>query len=281
MAGEVAVGGKAGTRALSGMAGFLAGAATPLRGLRLVASDRALRLLALAPLGIAAVVGAAVLVGGVLSWDDLYALVRPEGTGAGATARRWAVAAAVTVAVIALGIASWIALSSALAAPFLEELSARAEAKARGVPADSPFRLADLAVGAGRAVLHAALRGGLWLSIVLPALVLNLLPVVGPVLYGAVAVAWSGFWLVFGAADPALDRRGLGFRDRLAACRSRPAATAGMAATLLLFSLVPGLNLLLLPGTVAGGALWVLALEADAALPRPPGRGGGGRAGKP
>ncbi|MCK6526595.1 EI24 domain-containing protein [Myxococcota bacterium] len=263
------------------MAGFLAGAATPLRGLRLVASDRALRLLALAPLGIAAVVGAAVLVGGVLSWDDLYALVRPEGTGAGATARRWAVAAAVTVAVIALGIASWIALSSALAAPFLEELSARAEAKARGVPADSPFRLADLAVGAGRAVLHAALRGGLWLSIVLPALVLNLLPVVGPVLYGAVAVAWSGFWLVFGAADPALDRRGLGFRDRLAACRSRPAATAGMAATLLLFSLVPGLNLLLLPGTVAGGALWVLALEADAALPRPPGRGGGGRAGKP
>jgi CysZ protein len=66
------------------------------------------------------------------------------------------------------------------------------------------------------------------------------------------------FFLALDAASYALDRRGLGFREKLVWARRNLAATAPFGLAAFLFCAVPVVNLVALPVLVIGGTLLVL-----------------------
>ncbi len=248
---------------------FWRGAKALPRGARVLLSHRRLTLLALAPVGVAAVLGLLLLGVTLVFSDDLWRWLRPESPVPGA--RAWTVGVASRLLwglILVLSyLLTWISLTSLLAAPLLEALSEAVEEVVTGRATSSSLRLSVLLVGAGRAVAMAGLRLLLWLGWMLPGLFLSFIPIVGPPAYAALALVWSGYWLAVGLWEPALDRRGLGVSARLGAPRQHPWLAAGFVTPLLAASLVPFLPLLLLPAAVAGGTLLVLDLEEAGALP--------------
>jgi CysZ protein len=145
-----------------------------------------------------------------------------------------------------------LALALLLAAPVLERLSRRVEARARGE------------VVAANASLHwevaQSLKGSLYFLIAAPGvLLLSLIPLLGPVL-GAL---WGAHALAFQQTDMALGRRGLSFAARRAWHRRFRAESLGFGLMALLVLVVPFANVLLAPVLTVGGTLLVLELEDD------------------
>ena len=157
------------------------------------------------------------------------------------------------MATVAAGAFLGFGLALALAAPLLDELSRRVEARARGEAEDASRGL--------RAEILDSLRGALYFVVAAPlVLLLGLVPLVGPLLslmLGARAVALQ-------MTDPALSRRGLGFADKRRWHREWRVETQGFGLAGLVGLIVPFANLLLGPALVTGGTLLVLELE-DAA----------------
>jgi uncharacterized protein involved in cysteine biosynthesis len=144
----------------------------------------------------------------------------------------------------------------ALAAPLLEQLSRRVEARARGLAQDASPGLAF--------EVRESLRGALYFLVAAPVLfVLGLVPLVGPFL----SLMWGARAVAFQMTDPALTRRGLRFADKRRWHREWRAESQGFGLAGMLGFVVPLANLLLGPALVTGGTLLVLELE-DAADPR-------------
>jgi uncharacterized protein involved in cysteine biosynthesis len=142
-------------------------------------------------------------------------------------------------------------LALALAAPILEQISRRVEAKVAGEAIDR---------GKGRHFeLREAARAAVYfLTMAVLALAIGLIPFVGPVL----AVLWAAYALSFQLTDPPLTRRGLSFREKRAWHRLHRAESEGFGLAGLLALLVPFANLLLGPAMAAGGALLVHQVES-------------------
>jgi CysZ protein len=157
------------------------------------------------------------------------------------------------VATVAAGAFLGFGLALALAAPLLDELSRRVEARARGEAEDASRGL--------RAEIVDSLKGALYFLAAAPVvLLLGLVPLVGPLLslmLGARAVALQ-------MTDSALSRRGLRLADKRRWHRDWRVETSGFGLVGLVGLIVPFANLLLGPALVTGGTLLVLELE-DAA----------------
>jgi CysZ protein len=154
------------------------------------------------------------------------------------------------MATVAAGAFLGFGLALALAAPLLDELSRRVEARARGQAEDSSRGL--------RAEILDSLKGALYFLVAAPVvLLLGLVPLVGPLLslmLGARAVALQ-------MTDPALSRRGLRFADKRRWHSDWRVETQGFGLAGLVGLIVPFANLLLGPALVTGGTLLVLELE--------------------
>jgi CysZ protein len=166
-------------------------------------------------------------------------------------------------AALGAGVFLGLAIALLLAAPVLELLSRRVEARVRG-------RAVDSSQGLLWEILQ-SLRGAVYFLVAAPAVfVLGLIPVVGPflsALLGARAVA-------FQMTDPALTRRGLDFGDKRRWHRRWFWESEGFGLAGMVTMLVPFANLLLGPALVVGGTLLVLEIEElQPVLParRPPG----------
>jgi CysZ protein len=164
------------------------------------------------------------------------------------------------LATVAAGAFLGLGIALALAAPLLDELSRRVEARARG---EAEQRSRGL-----RAEIVDSLRGALYFLAAAPVVfLLGFVPLVGPLLslmLGARAVALQ-------MTDPALSRRGLRFADKRRWHREWRVETQGFGLAGLLGLIVPFANLLLGPALVAGGTLLVLELEdAAGSRSRPP-----------
>jgi CysZ protein len=160
-------------------------------------------------------------------------------------------------AVVGSGVFLGFGVALLLAAPALEQLSRQVEARVRGSSVDSSrgfvWELAQ------------SLRGGVYFLLAAPGvLLLGLIPVVGPFL----AAMWGGRAVAYQMTDPALTRRGLGFKGRWRWHHEWLPESQGFGLAGMVGLLVPFANLLLAPALVAGGTLLVLALE-----PLPPERG--------
>ncbi len=157
------------------------------------------------------------------------------------------------------GIAVGLAVALFLAAPALDVLSARVEARLRG-------RLANQGRGLYWELLQ-SLAGALYFLAAAPlAFLISLIPLVGPIL-GAL---WAARALAFQLADGPLARRGLAFRDRRAWHREWRAESMGFGLAGLIALVVPFANFLLGPVLTVGGTMLVLNLEPSAAASAAP-----------
>jgi CysZ protein len=153
-----------------------------------------------------------------------------------------------------------------IASPFLEALTRRVEALAApGQPAawSQAGWLSELARVAGQALKRLLL----YLGVMLLLLTLNLLPVLGSLLYAVLALAATCGFLAGEFLDYALDRRGLSLRQKLAYLRGLGLRGLCFGAAVCLMGMVPLVNLLLLPLAAVGGTLIYL----DSPLPPRPG----------
>ena len=153
-------------------------------------------------------------------------------------------------ATIGASVALGFAVALVLAAPILEYLSRRVEARVRG-RADEEDKGLQFAVAQ-------SLRGAFYFLLATPGVfLLGLIPLVGPVL----AALWGARALSFQFTDPALSRRGLAFRDKRTWHRRWLAESEGFGLAGLVTLLVPLANLFVAPALAVGGTLLVLELE--------------------
>jgi uncharacterized protein involved in cysteine biosynthesis len=153
-------------------------------------------------------------------------------------------------AMVGTGVFLGLGIALLLAAPALDHLSRQVESRVRGVVPDSSHGLVW--------ELAQALRGGAYFLLAAPGVfLLGLIPLIGPLL----SVMWGGRAVAYQMTDPALTRRGLGFRDRWRWHREWLPESQGFGLAGMVGLLVPVANLLLGPALVAGGTLLVLSLE--------------------
>jgi uncharacterized protein involved in cysteine biosynthesis len=167
------------------------------------------------------------------------------------------------VGVLAAGAALGLALALLLAAPLLDQLSRRTEARLRGRVEESAHGL--------RWEIGQSLRTALYFLAVMPIIfLLGLVPLLGPFL----SALWGGLALSFQFTEAPLARRGLGFHDRRLWHQRWLAESLGFGLAALFVFLIPFANLLLGPALAIGGTMLVLDLEpervAASAPPAPP-----------
>lgn len=153
-------------------------------------------------------------------------------------------------ATIGAGAFLGLGIALLLASPLLERLSLHVERRVRGT-------LPDQSPGLGWEIRQ-ALRGAVYFLAAAPLVfLLGLIPVVGPVL----SLLFGGRAVALQMSDPALTRRGLTFRGKLAWHRRWLPESQGFGMAGMIGLLVPFANLLLAPALVSGATLLVVELE--------------------
>ncbi|MBW2272029.1 MAG: EI24 domain-containing protein [Deltaproteobacteria bacterium] len=150
-------------------------------------------------------------------------------------------------------------IANLLSSPFLDVLSQRVERIASGEFFDSgDSGLAAVFAEAGRSLVNESRRiaffGALWLLIFAAGLLIPGGQLVAPPLL----LCLTALFLPLDYAGYALDRRHIPFHTRRSWLREHLPVMAGFGGTAFLTGLVPGLNLLMLPCLVTAGTLLVL-----------------------
>ncbi|GAA2081745.1 EI24 domain-containing protein [Streptomyces albiaxialis] len=165
------------------------------------------------------------------------------------------------LAVAALAVITFAAVTLLVGEPFYEKLSEQVEADAGGLPTGGPdhplwrelwISLCDSLYVLGRTLL--------W---TVPLFFLGFVPFIGQSVIPVIAICVTGFFLTLELASVAMQRRGIDVRQRLRMLRQRKALALGFGAPLALLFLVPFVAVLLMPGAVAGAALLVRDLTGE------------------
>lgn len=252
---------------------LLRGLALPFRAARFLLSHRSLWPFAIAPVLIhgALLVGAAVF---VLAYADAAAAwiwAPPSGTTFWSTAllALWYV---LYLLVLAFGLvtayATTLLVSGVVASPFNDTLSARAEALLRDNGPGGPNDGRPLWREALYSLRSTALVLALYLTLMGPVLLLNVVPGLGSMAATGLGTGVSAFFLTLEFADITLARYGYRLRQKLRLLRAHPGLTAGFGLSTSLLLWIPLLNLLCVPIAVVGGTAMALALIQDSTPPR-------------
>jgi len=200
----------------------------------------------------------AVLLAGIGAFAGLLLVPRLDaslGPSPGSLPEWLALPMSVLLGIATVGAGAFLGLGLAfmLAAPLLDELSRRVEARARGIAPDASLGL--------RSEIVDSLRGALYFLAAAPGMfLLGFIPILGPLL----SMLWGGRAVAMQMTDPALSRRGLRFADKRGWHREWRVETLGFGVAGMLGLIVPLANLLIAPALVTGGTLLVLDLEAAA-----------------
>jgi len=251
---------------------LLRGLALPFRAARFLLSHRPLWPFAIAPVLIhgALLAGAAVF---VLAYADAAAAwiwAPPSGTTlwSAALLALWYV---LYLLVLAFGLvtayATTLLVSGVVASPFNDVLSARAEALLRS-DGPAPAGERPLWREALYSLRSTALVLALYLALMGPVLLLNVVPGLGSMAATGLGTGVSAFFLTLEFADITLARYGYRLRQKLRLLRAHPGLTAGFGLSTSLLLWIPVLNLLCVPIAVVGGTALALALIHDSEPPR-------------
>lgn len=247
--------------------GIIAGLRYPWRGARFVyVEHRSLLRFWLPPVLITiALITAAVAL--AFSFEDRLAdalWTAPAGSGWFETLLRWlhrAVEWLIAFTLIAFGVIAVAALSSAIAAPFNDALSAAVEQLHAGRPAPA-FQLRVLLRDVLRSVAFEALKLAVYGAIMLSLLVFAwLVPGVGAVVQTAVGSVLTALYFAIDHVDWAAGRHGLSVGQRLGFAGRHLRTMLGFGAGVWLLLFVPLVNLLFMPAAVAGGTLLFLDVQ--------------------
>jgi CysZ protein len=169
------------------------------------------------------------------------------------------------VGCLAAAVIGGLLTAAILAGPFAELLSERIEALYRAVePEDPPFSMGLFARDAARGALGAVGRLLIFGCVYIPLLLASLLPVIG-LLFAALTLVYSAFFLAMNFVDPILDRRRLTLGAKVAWARRNLAPWLGFGAASFLVLFIPVANLVIAPALVAGGTLLYVDVEAASA----------------
>ncbi|MFE0806484.1 EI24 domain-containing protein [Streptomyces sp. NPDC058794] len=178
-----------------------------------------------------------------------------------------------------LAVLTFTAVTLLIGQPFYESLSERVD---RDVSPDGTAPESDLPLLrelwiSGRDSLRILVRAALW-GVLLFAL--GFIPVVGQTVVPVAGLFVTGFFLTEELTSVALQRRGVGLRDRLALLRARKTLVWGYGTPLAVSFLVPFVAVFLMPGAVAGATLLARELLGEEIRDGDEGRPDGGSAGQ-
>lgn len=238
----------------------------PYRGARVVARDRSLLTLSLIPLTITA----------ALYVTGLYFLFRhlgeiieliwayPEGEAwwtyilIGLWYLLYPVVATVALAAVYFSI---IVVCNVVATPFVDAISEKVEALARGRDVGPAFSLKGFFGDIGRGLLHTLKRLLLLAAIMLPIVVLSFIGL-GPigVVLGALV---ASMFLTLEYLDPPMSRARLSFHDKRRLVLDNKLLCLGFGGAVYIILLLPLLAVFCIPSCVAGATLLWVDLHPD------------------
>ncbi|MEJ2718419.1 MAG: sulfate transporter CysZ [Deltaproteobacteria bacterium] len=230
-----------------------------IRGARFLLDHRVLWKYAIAPMAISTVVlglsyyllyhSFTALIHGIMGdgwyWQVLYYLV--------------VIVAALLLLVVFFFI--FTLLASAVAAPFNDLISEKTEQLVTGNFSETPFSFLQLLKDSARGIVHSLRILGIYLALLVVALVLLLIPGFGGPLFTAATVLLSSYMLAYEYLGYPMDRRRFSFREKRAFLRSRFKASMGFGLGNLAAISIPVINLMVIPAAVVGGTLLFLELE--------------------
>jgi len=233
---------------------FLSGVGLLFRGFATWRTAPGRMALGLIPAVIVAAAFTAGLILLALNIEGLSAVVTPFADGWDRMWRdilRAAVSVAFLIAAVLLISLTFTTLTLIVGQPFYELVWRHAESRFGPIPDRAPgfWKSVGLGIVGGLRMLVPAILVGVLLF------ALGLIPVVGAVLAAVLGALVGGWLLTLELTGLAFDARGLSFRDRRAALRSRrPLALGFGAATYLLF-LIPLGAVAVMPAAIAGSVL--------------------------
>jgi CysZ protein len=252
---------------------FMAGFRYPLAGLRhLVGNPR------LWPYVVVPVFLTILMIGGAawLAWTQGPAALelawsQPTGEGAAGSVAliAWNIALVVIrLLLFVLGAVAFYAIGGLVAIPFNDFLSQAVEESLLG-GRNEPFTwglfISDIRMSLG----HSLLGLFLYVAVMIPVLLLNVIPVAGSV--ASTVLGWSAtvVFLAREMLDGPLSRDRLPFGVKLTVLKSNKATMAGFGSATAAMLWVPGLNLFSIPCAVVGGTLLYCQLKREGSLPEP------------
>ncbi|MAI78919.1 MAG: hypothetical protein CL917_08265 [Deltaproteobacteria bacterium] len=158
-------------------------------------------------------------------------------------------------------------LASLISAPFLDRLSWKVERIAEGVVMETDQSgLATLGGDIGRSLVAESKRVGFFLSIWVPLVVLGLLIPGAQIITGPLAVTLTVVLLPLQFCGYTLDRRRVTFKQRREWLFGDTARTLGFGGVAFVACFIPGLNVVMIPGLVTAGTLWVIRYPPESGL---------------
>ncbi len=243
---------------------FVAGFGLPLQAVRLFMRRPKLLMWAIVPASINLVLFVVAVVLLVKTGSRLLssAWSRPE-IVAGADwffwSLWWTLFAVMIAAVVVLSYFLVLMVGSLIASPFNDVLSKRVEQALTGQVVEAD--------GSGVADWLESVVGTLKtffsnLLIIVPLFGLNLIPVVGSLVYVVLAALVSSFFLVMDYAGSPLDRRNVSFREKVRLIVANKDFSGGFGAGAWLLMFVPFVNLVAMPVLVVAGTIAGLTLQS-------------------
>src|SRR5262245_14315652 len=232
---------------------FLTGVVLPLKGGLFLLRHRHLLALALAPFVLNLLLYAAALICVVHYYDVWFALLLPQPQAWYLLLGYQLLHVLAFLLILAVFLFSFVFVGTAIAAPFLEVLSARVEFMLRDQHGLQPVRSHHWFVSLMRGLGHALLLLLLWVA----AFPLSFFPGVGTTLW----LLASCLLLAYNFAAFALGRRPWSFRQQWRMLLRDWAATLGFGAAVFILMLVPLVGLFLLPTAAVAGTMLVLDIE--------------------
>lgn len=173
----------------------------------------------------------------------------------------WWIAYALSIAVsVIFSYISAMLVGGVIASPFNDMISERTEKillGSRYVPGpDGAFW-----AGVGRSILSSLATTMLYVAVMAPLFLLNLIPAVGSIAYTLLGAVVGGYFLALEYSDILLERKNFAFRQKLELVWKERTMTLGFGIGTSLMLAVPLLNFLCIPIAVIGGTALGLGLE--------------------
>jgi CysZ protein len=169
----------------------------------------------------------------------------------------------ITVALLGLSLFIVTRLASAIAAPFNDVISRKAEEIAAGILHEAPFSLPTLLRDSGRLFVHSFRLLGLYMLLLMLGLILFLIPVIGGALYTCFGVLISAYMFGYEYLGYPMDRRRFSWPQKQKFMRSKFSSVLGFGLGNVAVAAIPIVNFFFIPAAVVGGTLLFLDITNE------------------
>ena len=163
-----------------------------------------------------------------------------------------------TIALLGLSFFVVTRLASAIASPFNDVISRKAEEITAGIFHETPFSLLTLLKDSGRLFVHSFRLLGLYLALLMLGLILLLIPVIGGALYTGFGVLVSAYMFGYEYLGYPMDRRHFSWAQKKKFVSSKLSSLLGFGLGNVAFAAIPIINFFFIPAAVVGGTLLFL-----------------------